>query len=142
VSRIIVAAAIAAVFAAAPLSAQQELPNVLDSLAALWTRGDAASLAAFGAARGIDLEVHGESLGRVSGRKAAAALRQIFASHETVSVRANMSSRVTGAENAAFAELTWEARPRGSMVPARNTVFLGLVRENRGWQVSQIRVMR
>lgn len=141
-SRLLIAVLVATLFGAAPLPAQQDLSTALDSLAALWARGDAGSLALFGAGRGIDLEVHGESLGRVSGRKAAAALRQVFASHETVSVRPNMSSRVTGAENTAFAELTWDVRPRGSMVPARSTVFLGLVRENRGWQVSQIRVMR
>jgi hypothetical protein len=142
VSRAILAGLLAAVFGAAPLTAQQDLPVALDSLAALWTRGDAGALAAFGASRGIDLELHGESLGRVSGRKAAAVLRQIFAAQETVSVRPSMTSRVTGTDHTAFAELSWEVRPRGSAVPARSTVFVGLVRENRGWQVSQIRVMR
>ncbi len=127
---------------AAPASAQQELPLVLDSLATLWARGDATRLAEYGAGRGIELEVHGENLGRVSGRKAAVALRHMFANQETIRVRASMSSRVTGADQTAFAELTWEARPRGSTIPATNTVFLGLVREYRGWQVSQIRVMR
>jgi hypothetical protein len=142
VSRVILAVFLAAALGATHLTAQQELPGVLDSVAVLWARGDAAGLAAFGASRGIELEVHGEAIGRVSGRKAAAALRQLFASQETVAVRPSMSSQVRGTDNAAFAELSWEVRPRGSAVPARSTVFLGLVRENRGWQVSQIRVMR
>jgi hypothetical protein len=133
---------VAVALAATPVQTQQDLPSVLDTLAALWAQGDAAGLAGLGAARGIDLEVHGETLGRVSGRKAAVALRHVFASHETVSVRPNMSSRVSAGDHTAFAELSWEARPRGSGIPARSTVFLGLVRENRGWRVSQIRIMR
>jgi hypothetical protein len=136
------AAALAAVLAAAPITAQQDLPRALDSLAELWARGDATAIAGLGIKSGIDLEVHGQSLGRVSGRKAAAALRQVFANQETMAVRPSMSSRVRGTDDTAFAELTWEVRPRGSAVPARTTVFLGLVRENRDWQVSQIRVMR
>lgn len=140
--RVLTTVVMAAALGAVPLTAQHDLPPVLDSLAALWARGDAAGLAAFGASRGIDLEVHGETIGRVSGRKAAAALRQVFSSHETVSVRSNTTSRAAADENTAFAELAWAARPRGSAVPARSTVFLGLVRENRGWQVSQIRIMR
>jgi hypothetical protein len=141
--RALLATCAAALLSVAPLPAQhQDLGSVLDSLAVLWARGDASGLAAYGASRGIDLEVHGENLGRVSGRKAAAALRYVFASHETISVRANTSSRPAGGDQTAFAELRWEVRPRGSAVHARNTVFLGLVRENRGWQVSQIRILR
>jgi hypothetical protein len=141
-SRMILAALALGLFSAAPAAAQQELPHVLDSLASIWARGDAGALARLGSSRGIDLEVHGESLGRVSGRKAAAALRLVFANQETIAVRANTSSRVLQAESSAFAELTWDVRPRGSAMPARSTVFVGLVRENRDWQVSQIRVMR
>jgi hypothetical protein len=141
-TRSILAVLAMALLTAAPLTAQQELPNVLDSLAAIWERGDAGALARLGSSRGIDLEVYGESLGRVSGRKAAAALRLVFANQETIAVRANTNSRARQAENSAFAELTWDVRPRGSAMPARSTVFVGLVRENRDWQVSQIRVMR
>jgi hypothetical protein len=134
------------VAAPAPLGAraetQEDLSAVLATLAALWARGDANALAAFGASHGIDLEIQGESLGRVSGRKAAAALRHIFANQETVSVLASRTSRVTGTDHSAFGELTWVVRARGSVVPQRTTVFLGLVREGRTWRVSQIRILR
>jgi hypothetical protein len=123
-------------------AAQNDLASMLDTLAALWARGDATALAAFGASHGIELELHGEPLGRVSGRKAAAALRHIFATQETVSVLANRTSRVTGTDHTAFGELTWVVRPRGSAMPQRTTVFLGLVREGRSWRISQIRVLR
>jgi hypothetical protein len=123
-------------------AAQEDLAGVLATLAAMWARGDAAALAAFGARHGIELELQGEPLGRVSGRKAAAALRHIFATQETVSVLPSRTSRVTGTDHTAFGELTWVVRPRGSAMPQRTTVFLGLVREGQSWRVSQIRVLR
>lgn len=142
--RTAVAALAAALLASAvaPAQGQDDLSRALDRFAALWERGDAVALAGYGAGRGIELEVQGETLGRVSGRKAAAALRQLFANQETVSVRASMTSRVTGTDHTAFGELTWETRPRGSMVPTRVTVFLGLVREGSVWRVTQIRILR
>jgi hypothetical protein len=142
----LLAAMIAGVVAAAPLPAplagQDDLSGVLSTLAGHWARGNASAIAALAAEGGIELEVQGASLGRVSGRKAAAAFRHMFGGQETVSVQANMTSRVTGTDNTAFGELIWEVRPRGSMVPARSTVFLGLVREGPTWRVSQIRVLR
>jgi hypothetical protein len=131
-----------AAVSAVPVSAQEDLSSMFDTLAAVWARGDATALAGFAASRGIELEVHGESLGRISGRKAAAAFRHLFGTQETVSVRASMTSRVQGTDRTAFGELTWEMRPRGSTIPASNTVFLGLVREGTSWRISQIRVRR
>jgi len=135
-------AVLVGLFSAAPVQAQQDLARTLDTVAAMWSRGDATALAGLAASDGIEIEVHGASLGRVSGRKAAAAFRHLFADQETVSVRARMTSRVTGTDRSAFCELTWDLRPRGSMVPTRTTVFLGLVREGTSWRVSQVRVLR
>ena len=57
---------------AAPASAQQTdgLAGLLDTLAVLWSRGDAAALVAHGAEAGLDLEIHGESIGTLHGRRA------------------------------------------------------------------------
>lgn len=139
---VVVGALLISAVAALPARGQDDLSRALESFAAMWARGDAVALAGYSAGRGIELEAQGETLGRVSGRKAAAALRQLFADQETVSVRAGMTSRVTGTDDAAFGELTWELRPRGSALPTRVTVFLGLVREGSVWRVSQIRVLR
>jgi hypothetical protein len=138
----LVTAVISAASLPASLAAQEDLSGVLSTLAAHWARGDAGAIAALAAPGGIELEVQGTSLGRVSGRKAAAAFRHMFANQETVSVQASIPSRVAGADHTAFGELIWEVRPRGSMVPARSTVFLGLVREGASWRISQIRVLR
>lgn len=142
----LLAAAFAGVFAAAslpgPLTAQGDLSGVLSTLGTHWARGDASAIAALAARGGIELEVHGTALGRVSGRKAAAAFRHMFSDQETVSVQASLTSLVTATDHTAFGEFIWEVRPRGSNVPARNTVFLGLVREGMSWRISQIRVLR
>lgn len=140
---LVVSLALAAVMAA-PVSAQEEpdLDGLLDTLATLWARGDAARLAEFSADSGLELEVHGETLGVLAGRRVTAALRRVFANQETVSVVASMTSRVTGAEDRAFGELRWELRPDGTTLPEHNTVFVGLVREHDGWKVSQIRILK
>lgn len=130
--------------AAAPASAQQNdgLAGLLDTLAVLWTRGDAAALVAHGADAGLDLEIHGESVGTLEGRRAAAALRQLFGALETVSVEAGSAGRVVGAEDRAFGEFIWVVRMPGGMVSESNRIFVALVRENDEWHVSQIRILR
>lgn len=129
---------------AAPAGAQEadDLGRLLDTLAELWTRGDAAALVAHGADAGLDLEIHGQSMGLLEGRRAAAALRQIFGALETVSVKAGSAGRVVGAEDHAFGEFIWVVRMPGGMVSEHNRIFVALVREGDEWHVSQIRILR
>lgn len=132
------------VLAATPvaLSAQDPLSPMLDTVSVLWARGDAAALADYGAKAGIELEIQGEPIGLIAGRKLAAALRGVFANQETVSVIPGMSERVAGVDDRAFAELRWAFRPAGALSAERHTIFLGLVREEQRWRVSQIRILR
>ena len=127
---------------AGPVAGQRpdDLARVLDHLTALWEAGDAGGLADLSAGAGLDLEVQGHALGPLSGRRAAAALRHLFAAQQTVSVRSPLPSRVAGAADRAFVELTWIVRPAGAPVSERTTVFIGFVREGTSWKVSQIRV--
>ncbi|NIP78314.1 MAG: hypothetical protein GWM90_03585 [Gemmatimonadetes bacterium] len=136
-------AVLMALVTAAPAAAQEaeDLNGVMNTLAALWTRGDAVRLADYGAAPGLDLEIHGEMLGPVEGRRAEAALRQLFESQQTVAVIPGRSTRVVGAEDRAFGELTWTVRVPGSLATERSTVFVGLVHEASGWRISQIRIL-
>lgn len=129
--------------AAAPAAAQQpdDLVRLKDTLTILWQRGDAARLVKLSAGSGVDLEVRGNAMGALTGRRAAAALRHLFAAQETVSVETGVPSRVAGADNRAFLELTWEVRPSGGPMSERSTVFIGFVREGSQWKVSQIRVL-
>jgi hypothetical protein len=135
-------AALALALAVAPVTAQQtdDLAGLLDSLATLWERNDASRLVGLGADVGLELDVHGTPMGPLAGRRAAAALRHLFQAQETVAVRPNSASRVAGTDDRAFIEMTWEVRQAGGMTE-RSTVFMGLVREARGWRVSQIRIL-
>ena len=129
---------------AAPAGAQQtdDLTGLLDSLAELWSAGNAAGIASHGAATGLDLEVHGDALGSLRGRRAAAALRQLFAGQETVTVQRGSAARVVGAEDRAFGELIWEVRMPGAAVTEARKIFVALVREDDAWRVSEIRILR
>lgn len=137
-------AALAAILITVPAAAQgsDDLDGLLDTLAVLWTRGDAAALASHGAEMGLDLEVHGQTIGPLQGRRAAAALRQLFGTQETVSVRTGSAARIVGAEDRAFGEFIWVVRMPGADVTENNRIFVALVREKDGWRVSQIRILR
>lgn len=139
----LLALAFALSLAAAPAAAQQpdDLVRLKDTLTILWERGDAARLVKLSAGSGVDLEVRGNAMGSLTGRRAAAALRHLFAAQQTVSVESGTPSRVAGADNRAFLELTWEVRPTGGPVSERSTVFIGFIREGAQWKVSQIRVL-
>lgn len=126
---------------AAPVSGQDAgVDRMLDSLAALWARADAAAIARYGAGGGVEMEVQGAALGPLEGRKMAAELRRMFENRETVRVVPGMMARVAGTDDRAFGELNWETRPAGATVPERSTVFVALVRERSGWRISQIRI--
>lgn len=129
---------------AAPAAGQQadDLAGLLDSLAVLWRTGDATSLAAHGAEAGLDLEIHGELMGSLHGRRAAAALRHLIGSQETVEVRTGAAARVVGAEDRAFGELIWVVRTPGAPVTEDRKIFVALVREDRAWRISEIRILR
>ncbi len=140
-TRALVAALMLAASPAA-LLAQDPLGPMLQRVSSLWEHGNAAALAEYGASGGIEVEIEGEPMGLIAGRKLSAALRGVFANRETVAVIPGMSERVAGVDDRAFAELRWELRPAGGVATERHTVFLGLVREESGWRVSQIRILR
>lgn len=119
----------------------RELTGLLDSLSVFWADGDAAALAAHGVGAGLDLEVRGQFVGSLHGRRAAAALRQLFAGQETVGVETANAATVVGAEDRAFGELIWEVRMPGAEVTERRKVFVGLVLLDDVWRISQIRIL-
>ncbi len=129
---------------AQPLSAQQpdDLDRLLNELTALWHVGDAGGLVELGAAKGLEIEFQGYAIGPLAGRRAAAALRHLFAAQQTVDVRTGRPSRVAGADNRAFVEMIWIVRPAGAQMSESTTVFLGFVREGNRWKVSQIRILQ
>lgn len=129
---------------ATPVVAQQtdDLTDLFDSVATLWRYGDAVGLAAHGAEAGVHLEVQGESMGSLEGRRAAAALRQLFGAQETVAVQMGTVSRVVGVEDRAFGELIWIVRTPGAPVTEVHKIFMALEREQDAWRITQIRILR
>lgn len=127
----------------APAAGQQhrDLDGLLGELVGHWASGDARSLVKLSAARGLELEVQGHSLGPLTGRRAAAAMRHLFSAQRTLAIRSTRPSLVAGANNRAFVELTWVVRPDGTPANERHTVFVGFVREGANWKVSQIRIL-
>ena len=141
--RALLIAALGLAFANLPAAAQERPPlgDVLDTLAALWARGDAAGIVELTAAGGADFEVAGATLESLSGRKLSAALRRVFDDRETVSVLSKMTSPVQGVEDRAFGEFAWVLRISGATVSEQATVFLALVHEPVGWRITQIRIL-
>ncbi len=132
------------VLVAAPASAQRaddDLDAVVSALVDRWQSGDAGGVADLGAGAGLELEVNGQAVGQLTGRRAVAALRHLFSAQQTVFVRGGEPSRLAGADNRAFVELTWVVRPGGAQMVERATVFVGFVREGPRWKVSQIRIL-
>lgn len=120
----------------------QELEQALNRVAAAWHRGDAASISALGARAGISLDIDGASVGPLGPRQAAAVLRRVFDERESVAAKSNMSREIGGAPARAFGEITWTARARGTTIPERATVFVAFVRDDDGWRITEIRLLR
>ncbi|MDX1674223.1 MAG: hypothetical protein R3314_05405 [Longimicrobiales bacterium] len=120
---------------------QADLAGLLEAIAAYWEDGNAAALAEHGAGAGLELEIAGQLVGSLNGRRAAAALRQLFGGQVTVRVETASVATVVGAEDRAFGELIWEVRMPGAAVTESRKVFVALVREERAWRISQIRIL-
>jgi len=128
------------------LTAQAQEPALEGTIARFaksWSQGDAGGVASFLAAAGVSLDLEGgRRTGPLSSRQAAAALRRVFEDYETVSVRSGMVRIVGGTPQRAFGELDWVVRARGTTDTERRVVFVALVREERGWRVTHIRLLR
>ncbi len=120
----------------------QDLEQVLDRFASAWHRGDVAALASLVSRNGVSIEIAGEQVGPLPVRQAAAVLRRIFDDRETTVVRAGLAQVVGGTPPRAFGEVVWSARSRGTTENENATIFLALVREQGGWKINQIRLLR
>ena len=124
--------------------ARQPSPDpagLLEAIAGYWEDGNAAALAEHGTGAGLELEIAGQLVGSLNGRRAAAAFRQLFGGQVTVGVETASVATVVGAEDRAFGELIWEVRMPGVAVTEHRKVFVALVREDRVWRISQIRIL-
>ncbi len=126
---------------AAPARAQK-LEAVLDRFATAWARGDVDELATLVSSSGVTIDVGAGPMGPLGQRQVAAVLHRLFDERETTVARARLAQMVGGEPMRAFGEILWMARSRGTTESEGVTVFLALVREQNGWRINQIRVMR
>lgn len=141
--RQIVSFAFLLVLLALPSAARaQELKPLVDRLTRAWTKADASAIASFVSQNGVTLDIGVSRVGPIPARQAAAALRKLFESCETVGARAGMARPVGGSSDRAFVEISWTTRARGTTVPERSTVYFGLALEGTRWRVTEIRHIR
>jgi hypothetical protein len=123
-------------------AAAQELRPLLERVANALQRGDVGGISALAARSGMSLDVDGRNVGPLGQRQTAAVLRRLFDDRETVTTRVSTIREVGGDPARAFGEINWSTRARGTTIPERATVFVALVRENNGWRVTEIRLLR
>lgn len=131
-----------AVLAPAVEAQDPELERALRRVAELWSRGDAAGLIRFSGPVGLSVEIGGDALGPRDRRQAEAALRHVFQLNETVEIRASMAAAVPGDSSRAYGELAWLSRSSGASIADRTTIFVGLMRPDGAWRLTQIRIMK
>lgn len=131
-----------ALLATASPAAGQDLERTMGRVAAAWHRGDAAAITRLAASSGISLDVDGRSVGPLGPRQASAVIRRVFEDRESVGARSNMTRTVGGSPQRAFGEIAWTTRARGTTIPERATLFVAFVREDAGWRITEIRLIR
>ena len=123
-------------------AAAQDLRPLLERVAKALQRGDVSGISALAARSGMSLDIDGRNVGPLGQRQTAAVLRRLFDDRETVTTSVSTIREVGGDPARAFGEITWSTRARGTTIPERATVFVALVREDNGWRVTEIRLLR
>ena len=119
------------------------LNGFVAQVARLWSAGDASGIAALAPGDGrIVLDLGTGQAEAVEARHAAAALRDLFRDHTTLSVRAAQVEVAGGEPLRGFGELAWAARPRGVSDTESTTVYVGAVWEPAGWRIRELRILR
>ena len=120
----------------------QELSQFNQRLTLAWARNDAGSIAGFTVDRGVSVDLDGKPLGPLASRQVSALLRKLFDDGgETVSVTLTNTRQLPGNPQRAYVELIWTRRPRGTTIPERVRVFVGLVLQDTAWRITDIRLL-
>jgi hypothetical protein len=127
---------------AAAQRAAAPLDSFIKEVAYLWSGSDARGLAELMPEEAQVLLDTGGGMETVEARHAAAALRELFAERQSLSVRPARIT-VSGTRPArGFGLLTWSFRSRGSPSPESGSVYVGAVWSEEGWRISELRLMR
>jgi hypothetical protein len=91
---------------------------------------------------GISLDVDGRAVGPLPARQAGAVLRRVFDGLETADARPGRHAHAGGSPQRAFSQIAWTTRVRGTSIGEQTTVFIAYVREDGGWRINQIRLVK
>lgn len=121
--------------AAAARAQDAEFERVLDSARNSWAEGDAEAIAGLAVRGGLSISVGGRSFGPLGARHAAALLREIFHSLGIATLQQKSVRLIDGAQPRGYGEFIWLTD-----AAQHATVFLGLIREDDAWRITEIRV--
>ncbi|HEX6939360.1 MAG TPA: hypothetical protein VF158_08100 [Longimicrobiales bacterium] len=131
----VLSAALLLLGAAGAAAQDAEFERVLESASRSWARGDADAIAALATRAGLRINIGGRSFGPLGVRHASAVLREMFESLGTARLARRSVQFIGGAQPRGYGEFIWLTEG------ARHaTVFLGLVRGQDGWRLTEIRV--
>lgn len=122
-----------------PAAAQAGLGGVASSVAGAWGRGDADAIAQSFSEDGVALHLFDESHPAAGVRQARAALSDLL--ERGGNARVSKVEELGGSPARGFAEIGWDVSSPGAG-QVRYVVFLGFVREDAGWKIAEIRVLR
>lgn len=131
---------------AAPAAAQAAgagvpLDGFIHQVARLWAAGDVGGIVEMLPSDGSLLLDTGSGTEAVSGRHAAAALRDLFDHRQTTAARA-VQVTVAGTEpSRGFGELTWTFRDRGAPGEQTRVVYVATIQQDQGWRIAELRLM-
>jgi hypothetical protein len=117
------------------------LEGFIKEVAYLWSGGDARALAELMPSEAQVLLDTGRGTEAVETRHAAAALRELFAGRESVSVRAVRVTVAGSRPPRGFGELAWSFRSRGAPGSQTGSVYVGVIWSDEGWRISELRLM-
>jgi len=128
----------------APAQTGADLPleDFVQHVASLWASGDVSSLVDLIPADNRVLLDTGSGSETANARHASAALRALFAERETLGARAVRVTVSSSRPPRGFGELAWAFRDRGAPGEQARSVYVAALREERGWRISELRIMR
>lgn len=131
------ALSVALILLAAPFALAQDagFERVLASARTSWSHGDAEAIASLARSGGLFVTVGSRSFGPLGARHATALLRQVFDKLGTAELERKSVQVVDGPQPRGYGEYLWSTDGATAA-----TVFLGLVRDRRGWRLTEIRI--
>lgn len=124
-----------------PGRADVPLETFVQQVTHLWGEGDVGGLMELTAGGGRLVLDTGSGTEAVNDRHAAAALRALFAERESVAARPVRVTVAGGTPPRGFAEVAWTFRTRGVPEPQSRSIYVGAIREDGGWRLTELRVL-